>query len=323
MKLSRRTFIKQSAVASSAMFLSSSFAGEAIAKRKNIGFQVWSIAKNLQNDFDGSLRLLSQVGYKQIELFGPYPFSTEKDKASWNAITPLIGFNQSGYFGKTAKEFNQVLKDHGLRTPAMHIGLDTLRNNMAGIAEATHELGQKYVGIASIPKEERGTLDDYKRIADDFNKIGEKAKANGFHFYYHNHGYGLSPVDGIIPFDLIMQRTDPTLVFFEMDLFWTIAGGADPIKYFKAHPGRFKLIHIKDMKQKVRFSGDGSDPTQWIELFPNITDAGSGVLDLKSILASAKESGVEHFIAENDVITNPKESLEKAYLYLSSLDIWR
>lgn len=321
MASNRRTFLKQSAAVAAAAIVSPSFAMAPLAGVKNIGLQVWSIAKNLQADFAGSIKLLSEIGYKEIELFGPYPFSTAKDQASWNAITSMIGFSQSGYFGRTAQEFKQVLADHGLRTPAMHVGLDTLRNKMGETAAAARVLGQQYAGIAAIPEEERRTLDDYRRMADDFNKIGESAKANGIRFYYHNHGYGLTPVEGVVPFDLILERTDPALVFFEMDLFWTTAGGADPVKYLDAHPGRFKLMHVKDMKQKVRFSGDGGNAGQWIELFPHITDAGSGVLDLKTILAHAKKSGVEHFVVENDVITNPRESLEKAHRYLSSLDI--
>jgi sugar phosphate isomerase/epimerase len=288
---------------------------------KIVGLQLWSIAKTLEQDFVGTLQLLSQIGYKELELFGPYPFSTEKDKVSWNAITSMVGFSQSGYFNHTAKQLKELLDSLGLRTPAMHVGLDTLRNNLGETAEAAHILGQQYAGIASIPEEERRTLDDYKRMADEFNDIGKKAKALGLRFYYHNHGYGLKEMEGNIPFELILERTDPTLVYLEMDIFWTTAGGADPIKYLARNPSRYKLMHVKDMKKQVRFSGDGGSPQQWIELFPYITDAGDGVLNLKAILAQAKKSGVDHFIIENDVITNPKESLGKGYQYMASVEL--
>ena len=120
---------------------------------------------------------------------------------------------------------------------------------------------------------------------------------------------------------LFSERTDPSLVYLEMDIFWTTAGGADPIKYLDKNTGRFKLMHVKDMKKQVRFSGDGGNPKQWMELFLYITDAGSGVLDLENILSHAKKSGVEHFIVENDVIVNPKESLEKGYKYVASVNL--
>lgn len=318
----RREFIKTSASAAAGTVVASSSLMAAIDRHspiKNTGLQLWSIAKFLETDFTGNLQMLSQIGYKNLELFGPYPFSTQKDKDGWNAITPMLGFSQSGYFNHTAKELKTILDSKGLRTPAMHVGLDTLRNKLSETAEAAHILGQQYAGIAAIPEEERRSLDDYKRIADDFNRIGEKAKTLGIRFYYHNHGYGLKEMEGKIPFDIILERTDPSLVFLEMDIFWITAGGADAVKYLDANPGRYKLMHVKDMTERVQFSGDGGNPQQWIELFPYITDAGSGVLDLKTILSRAQKSGLEHFIIENDVITNPKDSLEKSYKYLSSL----
>lgn len=320
----RRSFIKTSAAAAAGTLFASNPLMAAIShhsKITSIGLQVWSVAKLLQEDFAGTVKMLAQYGYKELELFGPYPFSTQKDKDSWKAVTPMLAFSQSGYFGHTAKELKQILDNNGLAASAMHVGLDTLRNNMAETAEAAHILGQQYAGIAYIPQEERNTLDDYKRIADEFNVIGEKAKANGIRFYYHNHGYGLTEMEGKIPLDIILERTDPSLVYLEMDLFWTVAGGADPIKYFDNNPGRYKLMHVKDMTKLVRFAGNGGDPKQWVELFPYITDAGSGMLDLKTILSHAKKSGVEHFIAENDVMTNPKDSLEKAHKYLTGLEL--
>jgi len=322
--LNRREFIKTSAVAAAGTLMAPSSlltASYKYSKIENVGLQLWSIAKTLENDFEGTLQLLAQIGYKELELFGPYPFSTEKDKAIWNTITPVVGFSQSGYFNHSPKQLKELLDGKGLKTASMHIGLDTLRHNLSETAEAAHVLGQQYVGIASIPEEERPSLDDYKRIADEFNVIGEKAKALGLRFYYHNHGYGLNEMEGKVPLELILERTDPSLVYLEMDVFWTIAGGADPVSYLDKNPGRYKLMHIKDMKKQVHFSGDGGNPQQWVELFPYITDAGSGVLDLKTILSHAKKSGVEHFIVENDVIVDVKDSLEKGYSYVASLEL--
>ncbi len=320
--LNRREFIKTSGALTAGMLTASSPLIGAISNTSGInpiGLQAWSIAKFLQQDFKGNLKLLSQIGYKQLELFGPYPFSSQMDNDRFKAISPMIGFSQSGYFNHDPKEFKKILADNGITTTAMHVGLDTLRNKLGETAEAAHILGQQYAGIASIPDEERSTLDDYKRMADEFNVIGEKAKKLGIRFYYHNHGYGLQEIDGKVPFDLILERTDPALVFFEMDIFWHTAGGADPIKYLDRYAGRFKLMHVKDMTKLVRFSGDGGNAQQWIDLFPYITDVGSGVLDLKTILSHARKSGVDHFIIENDVITDPKQSLQKAFTYMSTV----
>ena len=156
-------------------------------------------------------------------------------------------------------------------------------------------------------------------MAELFNKFGAEAKNLGIKFAYHNHGYGLSPMEGQIPLELIFANTDPALVFFEMDLFWTTAGGADPVALLKKYSGRYRLMHVKDMSKKVHFSGDGGDPKQWIELFGFMTTAGNGVLDLKSILTTAKENGVKHFIVEQDMVDNPEKALKSSYDYLASL----
>ena len=156
-------------------------------------------------------------------------------------------------------------------------------------------------------------------MADTYNKIGETAKKEGVSFAYHNHGYGLKEMNGQIPLKLILDGTDASLVFLEMDLYWTTAGGADPVKLLETYKGRYHLMHVKDMMKKVQFSGDGGDAKQWIELFPYMTTAGSGVLDLKTIIAKAKETGVKHFIVEQDMVANPETALKKSCDYLSSL----
>jgi sugar phosphate isomerase/epimerase len=219
--LNRRKFIKTSAVTAAGTMVASSSLMSLVKSSSNtkVGLQLWSIAKNFEQDFTGTMQMVAQIGYKELELFGPYPFSSEKDKTSWNTVSKMVGFSQSGYFNHTAKEFKQILDRHGLITPGMHVGLDTLRNKLGETAEAAHILGQQYAGIAYIPEDERQSLDAYKRIADEFNVIGAKAKELGIRFYYHNHGYGYKEMEGKIPFDIILERTDPSLVYLEMDIF--------------------------------------------------------------------------------------------------------
>jgi len=197
--------------------------------------------------------------------------------------------------------------------------MKTLQTRLDDEAEAAHALGQRYAGIAAIRPEERKSLDDYKRIADEFNEIGARMAAVVLTFLYHNHGYGLVEMEGTIPFQLLLERTDPKLVALEMDVYWMTAGRADPVAYLDAYPGRFPLMHIKDMTEPVHFAGDGGDPSQWIELFPYMADAGSGVLDLVAILTQARKSSVEHFYLERDLASDADTTLEKSYQYLSSL----
>ena len=126
-------------------------------------------------------------------------------------------------------------------------------------------------------------------------------------------------MDGQIPLQLVLDGTDSSLVFLEMDLYWTTAGGADPLSLLEKYKGRYHLMHVKDMSKKVQFSGDGGTSQQWIELFPFMTTAGNGVLDLKTIIPAAKKSGVKHFIVEQDMVADPETALKKSYDYLAGL----
>lgn len=317
--MNRRSFIHRSLLLSTAGILSSPalFADRALLNR--IGIQFFSLPKLLEKDFPATLTMLSKMGYKEVELYGPYPFSTEKARQHWEAVTAALGFKGSGYFGHSIGEVRTMLSDNGLTAPSMHTDLDTLETGMDKIGEAAHVLGHEYVILPAIPDERRQTLDDYKRMADVFNKIGQAAKQAGTKFAYHNHGYGLKEMEGQIPLKLILDGTDPSLVFFQMDLFWTTAGGADPIALLEEYKDRYRLMHVKDMSKKMHFSGDGGDSKQWIELFPYMTTAGNGVLDLRTILTTAKKTGVRHFIVEQDMVADPEVALKKSYDYLASL----
>lgn len=315
----RREFIRQSALVSGAVML-----GPIPAYRGNrllpaVGVQLFSLPKLLDQDFTAGLALLKQIGFKEVELYGPFPFSTEAAWKRWNAVTPSLGFKGSGFFRQPIKKVASLMKDHGLQVRSLHTDIDTLQHAMPQLAAAAKTLGAEYVVLPAIPDELRKTLDDYKRIAETFNAIGKAANHEGVHFAYHNHGYGIVPVNGQVPLKLILDGTDPDAVFFEMDLYWTIAGGADPLQYLDAYASRYKMMHVKDMAKKVHFSGDGGDAKQWIELFPYMTTAGSGIIDLPAILTKAKASGVQHFFVEQDMVDHPETALKKSFDYLSTL----
>ena len=320
--LNRRSFLKTAAATTGGLATGCIHRAPARPNRAlldRIGLQLFTIPKLLEQDFAGAMAQLADIGYKEVELYGPYPFSAPSAHARWQAVTPALGFEGSGYFGLTARQVKDVLDRNGLSTPSMHIDLDTLQTRLDETAEAAHILGQRYAGISAIPDEMRRTLDDYKRVADTFNEIGARMAARGLRFLYHNHGYGLAEMEGQIPLRVLIERTDPNVVALELDLYWTTAGGADPVAYLEAYPGRYKLMHVKDMAEPVRFSGDGGDASQWIELFSYMTDAGRGVLDLPAILAKARQAGVEHFLVERDMAPNPTDALQQNYRYLAAL----
>jgi sugar phosphate isomerase/epimerase len=284
-----------------------------------IGIQLFSLPKLMGEDPKQSLELLVEMGYSEIELYGPYPFSAESNKKSWEQITQMLGFSGSGFFGLSQTKFQAFCRELGLSIPSLHTDLDSLEHHMPALGQAARQLGAKYVALPAIPPERRQTLDDYKRMADTFNSIGAAARNEGIRFAYHNHGYGLQETDGIIPFEMMLDATDPKAVFLEMDIFWTIAGKADPIAYLNKYKERYKMMHLKDMTELRYFSGDGGDPGQWVELFPLMTSTGSGVLDLEGIVNAASQAGVEHFFVEQDMVSNPEVALKESIVYLKEL----
>lgn len=286
------------------------------APARAFGIQLWSVAKLLSADFEATIALLAKLGYRELETYGPYAFSDPRQIASWNAVTPALGFSGSGFFGRSMASVRTIFRRHGLRVPSMHTDLFTLQTRMGELAEAAHGLGARYVTLPSLPADLRATLDDYKRAADTFNKIGEQASRHGVRFAYHNHGYGLAPVNGQVPLDTLLAATDPACVFFELDTYWTIAGGADPKDYLTRYKGRYKLMHLKDMKGQHRFSGDGGDASQWIELFPHMTYLGDGTADITGIIEAARASGVDHFFVEQDRADDVMAAVEGSAKYL-------
>ena len=300
--MKRRHFIQQSVLLTGAMATTGIPVYAATSRLKKIGIQLFSLPSLLDEDFRAAIEMLARIGYREIEMYGPFPFSAPSAQLRWDFITPSLGFSGSGYFGHTASEVKAILEDNNMTVPAIHTDLETLQTRMGQLGEAGDALGFTYVGLPAIPEEKRENLDDYRRMADEFNTIGEEAIKVNLKFSYHNHGYGLSEMEGLIPLKVILDHTDPSLVFFEMDVYWTTAGGADPIQYLESYPKRYHLMHLKDMKEKVKFSSDGGDSGQWIELFPYMTSAGSGILDLKKIIQKGQKAGVKHFFVEQDMV---------------------
>jgi sugar phosphate isomerase/epimerase len=315
--MDRRAFLLASVSATAAL----ASGGRALSAddKPRFGVQLFSLPRLLQGDVRKAIAMLAQMGYREVEPYGPYTYSAPEAIQRWNAVTPSLGFSGSGYFGLSAAEFKALLASHGMTSPSMHTDFATLDKNMAQLGEAGRALGFTYVGLPSIPADQRKTLDDYKRVADTFNRIGKQAKAAGLRFAYHNHGYGLKPINGVVPVEFLLANTDPELVFFEMDLYWTTAGGANPVELLRKNPGRYRLMHVKDMKGSHRFSGDGGDSKQWIELFPFMVSAGDGSLDLKAILDQGRKSGVEHFFVEQDDVANPEIAIKKSIDHLMRL----
>ena len=244
-----------------------------------IGIQLYTVRRDFAKDVDGTLAKLAAIGYREVEF--------------------------AGYPEGTAQSLRKILDRHGLRAPSSHVGIQNLRTDWDRTLDQAAVVGQRYIVVASIPAEEHRTADDWKRIAALFNKAGEAARAKGIQFAYHNHDVEFVPLEGQLPYDLLLQEADPTLVQLEMDLYWITKGGQDPLAYFARWPGRFPLVHVKDMDATPR------------RFF---TEVGKGTIDFKRIFRKAGQAGIRHYFYEqDDVPGSPFDSAKASYDYLRSL----
>lgn len=237
--------------------------------------QLYTVRTLLENDLEGTIRSVAEIGYEEVE-----PHSL---------------------FGRSAAEFRSVLDGAGLVAPARHVGLNALRGQINEVIEDTLALGCQWIICPYVEASER-SLDGYRRVADDLNAAGAVCGQAGISFGYHNHDFEFEVVEDVIPYDLLLERTDPALVDMELDLFWVTKGGANPLSYFNKHPGRFPLCHVKDM------AGDGS-----------MVDVGSGIIDFATIFAASETAGLKHYIVEHDQPADPLASIAASYSVLRPL----
>jgi len=218
---SRRQFIQQTTLLSAAFMISK---GEYFKVNKNVGVQLYTVRDQISKDPRGVIQKIGAIGYKEVESFG---------------------YNNGKYFGLTAKEFADLVKQNNLTHPSGHYGLGNLSTWDQAIEDAI-TAGQKYMVLAYLAENDRKSIDDYKKHAASFNTAGEKCKKAGLQFAYHNHDFEFKEMDGQMGYDVLMKETDANLVKFEMDIYWVSKAGHDPIALFKAHPKRFPLWHVKD-----------------------------------------------------------------------------
>lgn len=250
-----------------------------------LGLQLWSVRDRMQQDVPGTLEWVRQQGFTEVELAGTQ--------------------------GMTPEAFRQELDRVGLRATAMHADYGRLRDSMEAVFEEAQTLGVTDVGVAWIPHEGPFTVELARSTAADFNRWGAAAREHGLRFYYHNHGYEFRPAaDGTIPFDVLMEETDPDHVFYEMDVFWTVHPGVDPVELLRRYPDRWKLMHVKDMATGTPtgdFSGGAPAEAQVV--------VGTGQIDFPAIFAAAEEVGVEKYYVEDET-TDPIGNIPQTLDYL-------
>ncbi|TKK71603.1 sugar phosphate isomerase/epimerase [Ilyomonas limi] len=289
----RRNFVKNVALSAAAVSVAP-LAKAMPPISQPLGVQLWTIRSYLQKDLIGSLSRLAKLGYNEVELFD----------------------YDGTYWGKQPKEFSKICKDLGLKIISSHYMTGrhdggklpgTLLNGWQKAVDDSAAMGVPYMICAWLYKEERTSLDLYRQLAEMLNKAGETCSKSNIQFGYHSHNFEFPPIDGVVPYDLLLQSTDKDLVKMEADLFWIIKAGVNPVDYFKKYPGRFPLWHVKDMES-------GSE--QFAEL-------GRGIIDFDPIFAERKTAGLQHWFVEQDQSTRDLfESLEISRDYVKKKNYW-
>lgn len=234
----------------------------------NFGLQLYTLRDIIGVNPKETLKQVAGMGYTQIEAY-------EDSK---------LGI----YWGMKNTEFKKYLDDIGLTMISSHCNIDKDFENKAAGAAA---IGMKYLLSPYVGPQK--TLDDYKKIADKFNDRAEVCKKAGIKFAYHNHDYSFIEKENQFPQDIFMQNTNKDLVDFEMDIYWVVTAGQDPITWLKKYPQRFKLLHVKDRKINAPLTDKDAS-----------VNLGDGSINFKAILDVAKNDGIQYYIVEQEKYEN-------------------
>lgn len=251
----RRQFLRNTAVVAGGFAIPSITLGQS-RRVSNAGLQLYTLRNEMAQDFEGTLAKVAELGYKEMEF--------------------------AGYFNRSARDVRRVLDANGLSSPAAHIQLAAVRADLQREIDFAAELGQQYIVVPFLTPNER-TYDHYQRLVETLNSAGEACQRAGLKMGYHNHDFEFLQTNGVIPFDYILEETDPDLVDIELDLYWVTNAKVDPLPYFQNHAGRFSMLHVKDMDEHGR-----------------MTDVGLGTIDFAGIFSHADQAGFKHYFVEHD-----------------------
>jgi sugar phosphate isomerase/epimerase len=244
---------------------------------ERLGLQLYTVRTEMQRDVERTLSRVAEIGYREVEF--------------------------AGYFGRTPQQVRALLAANRLTAPSTHIGYaEMVGANWQRTLDDAKSVGHEYVTIPWLAPAERRTLDSWQRVADALNRGGEAARAAGLRLAYHNHDFEFTPVDGQVPLDVLLTRTDRALVSFELDLYWMVRAGHAPLDYLARHPGRFSMLHVKD---------SAGAPAH------TMVDVGSGTIDFRTILERAARAGARHAFVEHDQPKDAMASVRASYRNLA------
>lgn len=273
-KLSRRTFLGKSALGLGSAVLASHIplnlnaSSFPLPVSMPVGFQVWTIRKQLIEDFAGTLNKMASLGFQSVEMCSPPGYES-------SGFGPLMKL--------TAKEMKQIINDAGLICPSSHYGMKELRENLEERISFALEVGQTQMVLSSFGLSQNATIDDWKRAAEELNKIGEKGKKAGIQIGFHNHHGEFAKINDTLIYDVLMDQFDPEYIKMQFQVA-VINIGYKASDYFKKYPGRFISAHLAD----------------WSEEKKSAVPIGQGMVNWKELFATLDTGGVKNIFVEMD-----------------------
>lgn len=320
MKNGRRAFLRQASLGLSAAFLSPYLlscdgSSKGNSPFHNIGLQLYTLRDLLLEDPIKTIETVGKIGYSHVETFG-------------------LDLTASSFWGLSVDDLKKVLADSSLKSHSGHYDMSKYlsrhqddKDNIERYIEVAHKLGQTHIIAPISPMDDLNglTVEDYQYAAEQLNKAGEMSQKAGIKIGYHNHFWEFRNfANGTKGLDILIAFTEPELVDFELDLFWTEKAGISPQSYFEKYPGRFSMWHIKDMDRQYTkpVVGEEFDKAEFKTIMSEVryTEVGTGAIDFKNISTYADKSGLQHaFIEQDDIyIANKFESIKKSYSYVQN-----
>lgn len=281
MYLSRRKLITLAAFSASMYGIAPTSAISMMASiqaEQKIGIGLFTVRDRMARDPLGTLKILAKIGFQEVE------------------------FSALGYYDYAPCEMKKILSDLGLVAPSRLVRLPHIRDHLNETLDMAADAGHKYVVLAYLNKNERTTLDQYKSYVDLFSHVGQEANKRDLRFGYHNHAYEFSPMEGIIPYDMLLDQVADNLMTLTMDFYHISKAGKDPLDYFRKYPGRFSQWHIKDRG----VNGD-------------MVDAGTGLVDFPAAFAMADIAGLRHIYMEDRRQRNTLSRAKNTFAYLKKV----
>ena len=276
--------------------------GQDVRRLPDVGLQLSTVTRLLAQDFEGTLREVAEIGYRLVEFSAMgtlgRPVEYVKQLLAETGLEAPVGRVSP----KLPENAMQMPREEAMRVFAERGQARYLVENVTRTLEDAHALGQKVINLPALLPAEFGSLDQVKRNIEYINAAGEVCAAQGVQFGYHNHDWELTPIDGVVPYDLMIEQTDPRNVSFQLDSYWIVKGGGDLSDYLRRYGGRFNSCHLKDIDENGDFE-----------------DVGHGTIDFPRFVAEAEAAGAQYFFVERDDPPDPAGAIRRSYDYVRNM----